>query len=458
MNAQSVSKNADSVTRELAGTKRVADFVVRTRYDELPRNVVERVKICIMDTLGGALGAHKARSVAILRQFAQELGGKEESSLIGIGAKVPCATAAMVGCTMANFLDVDDTAPHRGLHPGGMVIPPALAVAERENSTGKSFIEAVVVGYEVSLRFAWQVDRAGLFRGSGLHGSFASAATAAKLLGLSREETAHALGIAGHHAPMPEIPRVNEGPMSKGCNGWGALNGVTAALLAQKGFTGASTVVDDAGADKSLLANLGEDYELLNVAFKGHCCCRGLHGAVDGAIGLGQKHSLAAEDILAVKVELSSTSVSNYDWYRPRSVEQAQFSAPFTIASVLVDGKFGPEQSTEDRLSDDVILRLGDKVSVTHNAVLDSPTLNTYPAIVKIEAKGGKNYEIRVDVPKGDPGNPYSHEDLRAKFDSLVIPILGTNTTEKVVEYIENLENLSDLSELIKLLSSATDR
>lgn len=436
--------------------------MVTTSFDKLPSNVVAKAKMCTLDILGGALAANDTKSVNCVRRVVQAISGREESTLIGVGVKSPAPLAAWANSVLANALDIDDgsigAGGHAG-HHGAMVVPASLSLAESKGSTGRSFIEAVVIGYEVGIRAGYIVSILLGDTGSGPMGSYGAVAASAKLLGLNEEETANALRIVDAHNPIgsvvipSEIAAVTCGKaMTKGKVGWAVLTGVVAALLAREGFTGLGSIYDDPRIDQALLSNLGREYEMLKVYHKCYCSCRLTHAALDGLLELMQKYDLDAEDVIKVTVGSSST-VTTLNNYRPHTLEEAQFSIPFVIGAALVDGKVAPEQINERRLGDKAILNQADKVKLEVNPTIDASSLGKLGAIVKIEAKGGRTYVTHVDNPKGNIENPFGDDELREKFRSLSTRVLGEEKTEEVIRCVDDLENLSNIRELTKLVN-----
>lgn len=435
----------------------VASFVVKTAVGDWPEGVLTRAKTCVMDALGAALAGLDTKTARIARELAAQMGEGRESSLWGTGIKVPCASAAFANCVAASVLDIDD-GHHIGGHPGAVIIPAALAVGERENVSGKRFLEAVVAGYEVQVRANRMLrtsPKHPFLHGAGTVGSYSVAAACSRILGLSEEKTANALGIAAAHAPLAEAWIIADtGPMTKECMGWGGHTGVMAALLAQKGFTGSLTVFEDGQADGAMTETLGKTYEITNAYFKPHAACRLTHSAIDALLELMRKHSLASRDISKVVVETHKIGIL-LNSKRPVTIEQAQYSYPFVLGAALAEGACGPGQMADAKLSDPAILREADKVHLVHNPSLDSlyPLQGIFVNIVRVETKEEKQHELRMDYPRGDRHNPLTQEELRAKFRALASKKLGEKGARKLEAAIDNLENLPRVGELSEIIS-----
>ncbi|MBI2847115.1 MAG: MmgE/PrpD family protein [Chloroflexi bacterium] len=443
-------------------TRRIANFVAMTNFGKLSPQVVARAKVCIRDVFGTMLGGLGTKTATIARQMAlEELGGREEATVFGAGKKAPCTAAAFANCVAASVLDYDDGHAISGLHPTAVIVPAALALAEREKVSGKTFIEAVVAGCEAGIRanhmFRYSPKHPFL-HGSGAGGSYGAAAACAKILGLDEEGVFNALSIAGAHAPIAEAWIITAtGPMTKECIGWGGLSSVASALLAKRHFTGSLTIYDETETDRSVLETLGKTYEILNLYFKPHTACRITHAAIDAALEIVKKHSITPEKVSKVTVETHKTA-NLLSSRRPVSIEQAQYSFPFVIGAAIAERAVGPRQMQDSRLSDPEILREADKVVLKHNPVFDSLYPGQYPSSVTVETKDGNKYQLRRDIPRGDVKDPLSEEELRAKFYALATNEIGEESTGILSKSIDRLETLTNVGPLIDLLILSTKK
>ncbi len=437
-------------------TQKVVEFVSTTNFPDLPQKVVARARITIKDHLGVMLAAHRDAAVLAAADMALAMGGRTEATMVATGGLTSAGLAAMVNATMTTALDMDDGAYRRCghlAHPGGGVIPGALAVAERQAASGQEFIEAVVIGYEVALRLGWTNALLGVDTTTGMAATYGVAAAAAKLLHLSTTETAHALGIAETHCAWPAI-RVDycHMTMTKGAAGWGAMAGVTAALLAQSGFTGLDTVFDLADAAAEPLAEIGRDWEIMNTYFKPYSSCRLSHAPIDGVLELIGAYHLRPHNIDKIKVAVT-TPAQTWHSYRPADTTEAQFSIPFVVGAAIADGVVGPAQVSESRLADQEILRYADKVEITVDREAESLRPGTCAARVSIETRDGKELETFVPYPRGAPENPMTTAELELKFFDLVTRVMAIDRYRELNECLNNLADLPHVSQLTRLLS-----
>ena len=445
-------------------TRGAAHFITSLELEDLPPQVVARAKLCIMDAVGTMLGGLDTRAARIARGLAESRGGKEEATLFGSGAKVPATQATFANCVAASTLDFDD-GHNLGGHPGSVIVPAALAVAEAQRGSGARLIEAVVAGYEVSIRAMANLHKGEpgpseetpafpatgqAYHNTGTGGAYGAATAAAKLLACNEDETAHALGIAAAHAPSTRPFTIQfMGHMVKEAIGWGGLSGVEAAYLAQHGFTGPNTIFDDEATRGTSVDTLGSNFEIVNGYFKPYPACRTLHAALDATLALVQELSLSADQVSKVKVVVRDrkTTFSNP---RPVSIQQAQFSFPFTIGAILAYGHHGPDTMTEEKLTDPAILRQADKVVMVSNP---SAKLKDRTTDLVIETRDAKTHRRQVVWPKGDPRNPMTDEELTSKFLALATPALGEAGARRALEAIQNLERAGGVEDLVELLN-----
>lgn len=438
-------------------TSDIAEFIVRKGLSDFPRNVISKAKKCFLDFLGVALAGYKTKAGNIITQIVMQMRGTEESTLLGSWVKVPCMSAALANGVMASALDMDDGHRLAVGHCGSVVIPAALAVAERENLPGRNFLEAIILGYETYIKVSSLVSRKShQLHSTGAWGVFGAAAASAKLLDLGKEEVMNALGIAGACAPISNTKISKTGAMVKESIGWAAMTGIAATFLAQRGFTGPPTILggfDDNGA--KLLPSkksLGKDYEILNVYFKPYSSCRWTHPAIDGVKELVEEYELDAEDIrrIIIRTFSEASSLNNYE---PKSSVAAQFSIPYTIGAIVVDKSMGPDQIEEARLNDRKILEIAKKVEIEVDPHIDQMFPLRCASKVEIQTKDGKHFNTEILFPKGDPQNSLSNSELERKFRELTSKILSKGKLKKVIELIKNLENLGTVRELTNYIT-----
>lgn len=451
-------------------TKQLANFVANLSFKGLPTMVIDKGKLCILDTLGVMLAGVPVTSSKIMADFVKGLGGKEESIIIGHRERVPSPHAALANGTAAHCLDFDDWHSKGAVHPGCIVVPAALALAERENVSGKDFLTSVLVGYEVMIRVGMGCLGTGFERGfhpTGTCGPFGAATSACKILGLNADKTANAFGLAGSQgAGLMEFQK-SDGWVKRMHAGWAALGGVVSALLAKSDYTGPVTVLEgEYGFCKAysskydlnaIVEKLGEEFELMNLQFKIYPCCSELFSSIDAALEIVRRHKIKPEDV--EKVRVRSITIASKLCSEPRdrkcqpqTVVDAQFSLPYCVAAAIVKGKVSIAEYTDEAIKNPKIIGLARKVETIVDPELDKMFPGQAPAIVEITTKSGEEYSYRVNNSKGTPADPLTEEELKDKFKTCAQQIFEETRVEKLISAIMKLEELKNIKELTELL------
>ena len=294
----------------------LADYIANSSFDNLPPEVIHRVKLCIRDSIGCSLAGSTTNVGKILIETIEDLSGNNPSTIMGSGSKTSPPYAAFVNGNMADICELNDAY-------GATIIEPAIAVGELVKATGKELINACCLGYEVSGRIGTAVrptlSRRVIAHGSGGHQTFGTVTAASKLLGLSKEMIANALGIAGANAPLPCNMKTIEGElgnssMVKNNFGSASLVGVLSAILAKNGFTGPPDIFEGDtgfwkmyGSDRCDFAriteNLGTKYVVMDTGFKFYSACGATFGALDALESIMQKHQIVAEDVEKIVIK-----------------------------------------------------------------------------------------------------------------------------------------------------------
>lgn len=450
--------------------------IVATEYDHLPAEVITSTKRFILDTLGVAIAGSSAPGCPAVADMVQDWGGKEESTVIVYGGKVPSLNAALANSMMSRALDFCDTHDDCLLHANTSVLWPALAIAEmRGGIGGKDLVAAVALGVDLMCRIALAVkDNPAGWSITTTAGAFGSTASAGKLLGLSQKQMVDAFGIVYSQA-AGNVQCIIDGALSvRMQQAFAAKAGVLSALLAQRGITGAKNVLEgkfgffslyEGGRwqRKWLTEGLGEHYEGTNLSIKPYPCCRGNHGAIDATLSLVQTHGLRAEDIEEVIAYLPQgpcNTVGKPFQLRESPQVDVQFSIYYTLATAIVRGDVGVGDFAEEKIRDPYIHQVANKIRcLPHEGVEDPRAL--LPVTVEIKTKDGRKYTKRVDYAKGHPKNPMTDEECIAKFrkcsEYAARPLSGNNLNE-VIDMVEHLDKVQDAGKLIELCTTKERR
>jgi 2-methylcitrate dehydratase PrpD len=446
-----------------------------TEFDDLPQKVVDETKKQILDLLGVAIGGFSQRGAKELRELVLDWGGEKESSVIGTSVKVPAPNAAHANATMAHCLDYDDVHEKAVMHSGVAIIPTCLAMAEFKGDdffSGKDLITAVALGVDMMCRLALATTPGKSPIELGWHlttlfGFLGVAGTAARILGLDEEGIVNAIGIA-YHQSCGNSQTVRDGALAKRLGpGFAVKGGITAALLAEKGVTGAHNSLEgdyglynlymrgDYGPD-ILREDIGIRFEGMNVAIKPYPCCRGIHPAIDAALALKNENKIKKEDIKEIIIYVTEAHYSllcspESVKCNPRNPVDAQFSIPWGVATAIANGQVTLDDYTETAIKSDVIKEITKKMRIRKDNGLRRPD-KMEPTRVEIKTSEGNDYSKVVEHPLGSLERPMTFEDCSRKFRDCAKQ-LGDEKKDKVMEMVGQLDKLSHIGELFPLLS-----
>ncbi|MFZ5634287.1 MAG: MmgE/PrpD family protein [Bacillota bacterium] len=457
--------------------EKIADFVQRTRYENIDGNTLWRAKMCILDMLGVIMAAWPEQSTQILFRLLRRYGGAQESSVLGSGEKLPAAHAAMMNSAMGHSLELEDHHSHkRSLnHPGVCTIPPALAIAEREGKNGRDFLTAVVLGYEVGSRIS-AATRLGVlnlergFHESSVCGPFSAATVTGKLLGSRAAILAQAYGICGSLAAGSMEFKSSEAWSKRLQVGNASRNGVLAVELAADGFTGPPTVfegkhgfyhsyVHEGNYDLArITGGLGETWDINNIQYKPFACAGVLHSAVTAACKARQSYRFNPDEIRSIIVRTASKVVEEYarpaeKKVSPENPVGAQFSLQYSVAVMIVRGKALLEEFSPGAIRDPEILRVAALVTPQAEPAIDAGWPGIDPTEISIYLHDGREIHTRVEEAKGDLANPVTDGELLAKFKELTAPCLSPAAADRAIEMCQNLEIISNINELTNALT-----
>ena len=413
-------------TRELAG------WISRLRHADLSSRTREVVRTLLLDTLGCGVYGYATPWAAKLLEWARAGAPKKaEATVWGDAApSLRASDAALVNGTSIHAFELDDYHQAK-LHPGAVVIPAAVAMAEKLGSSGEQLVTAIAAGYEVMIRTSLALNpSAARLRGwhlTGVCGPLGAAAACASLMKLNEEQTAWALGLAGTQGSGLWAFNA-DGTMSKRFHaGRAAQSGVMAAELAALGFTGPTQIYEfhdggvlkafsDASDPAPLTRDLGAVFHLDSTSIKPYSCCGSTHSYVDAALELRRRLGTPWDPNRPVKLGMAKVVdvQCGFD-YVPGSALNAQMSMRYVVAATLLEGQALPPQFADTKIADPVLTGLAGRIRCEHDPALDKLYPKRFAAWVAAQDKG---QWVRVDVldPLGSPANPVDREGVIAKF------------------------------------------
>jgi 2-methylcitrate dehydratase PrpD len=458
-----------TVTATATAAETLADFCAGLRWNALEPAVQQRTRELLLDLVGVALAGARQPSSPPAAQAALALGGSGRADVIGTSARTGAAWAALANGTAAHAVELDDVTTESSLHPGVAVMPAAIALAQELRAEPVRLMEAIVAGYEVTMRVGNALNPASAyargFHPTGVAGVFGAAMAAAHLLELAVDRRSLALGIAGTMA-SGSLEYLSDGAWTKRLNaGWAGHAGITAARLAQAGFNGPRSVFEgrlgvlhaysDAALPARLVERLGDPLQVMLVSIKPYACCRYNHGLIDCMLALRARVSDVSEvqeirlGVLSGGALLVADPIEQKR--SPRGVVDAQFSAPYAACAALVFGSGGIDVYSPSCMEDPRLRALLPKVTCYRDQSLDRQYPQRWPAEASILMRSGEVLTHRVEFATGEPENPVSLEALRAKF----IALAERPDAEALAARLLTLDTAADLQVLEEALRAA---
>jgi len=406
----------------------LAAFASQLQYSDIPEEVSLRCEDLFLDTMASILAGSGARAVKAMGKYAEVMGpasGKSEDFVNRRGTSP--VFAAMVNAAAAHVVEQDDVHNGSVFHPAAVIFPPALAVAQALGASGKDFITASVVGYEVGIRIGEFLGRSHykIFHTTGTAGTVAAAVTVGRLLKLTPEQMLHAIGSAGTQAAgLWEFLR--DAADSKQLHtAHAAANGLASAYLALEGFTGARRILEGAqgmAAGMSTDANpaklvdrLGTRWALPETSFKFHASCRHTHPAADALQQAMKQHKLKASDIASVITHVHQGAIDVLGPVTdPQTVHQSKFSMGTVLALIALRNS-ADLAGFDGALKDAAVANFRDRVTMELDEEVDTAYPQRWIGKVTVQTTDGRSLTGRVDEPKGDPGNTLSRAEIEHK-------------------------------------------
>ncbi len=450
----------------MGATARLAEFIVKSRWEDLPSAAIDAATRAILDSVGVMLAGSVEPPARIIQRIAEGEGGAPLCTVLGTRLRTGGVWAALANGTAGHALDFDDTNFALLGHPSVPLLATALAAGELSLVDGRALIHAFLVGFEVETTLAEVMNPAHYARGwhaTATLGTLGAAAAAARLLGLDPGETRSALAIAASQASGL---KENFGTMTKPFHaGHAARGGLLAALLAREGFTGSDIAIEGPqgylrvlGSQRedpaTILERLGEPWKILatGVAVKPYPSCACTHSIIAGLLELRRIHSLRAEDIAEVTVGVNPLVPDILIRHDPRTGLEGKFSAEFCAAAALVDGSVGIATFKDERTADPAIRNLMGRVKMVVDPTIPSDLEHHMWTRLKVTLAGRQTLEIPPREVPGHPSAPLSPEALLAKFTDCAGRVLARDRVDSIAEMLEGLEGCPDLRSLTAIL------
>ncbi|PKP60928.1 MmgE/PrpD family protein [Candidatus Atribacteria bacterium HGW-Atribacteria-1] len=452
----------------------IGDFYASIDFESLPEPVVLKARRVLVDFLATmAVGIKIGPIVPVLSHYFIRTGGIEESTILGIGKKLPAANAAFCMGAIGHSVELDDGHRFGTCHPAAAVIPAALTIGERNQKNFKEVITAIIKGYDAMLRVARSINPSHnpshLNRGfhtTGTAGAFGSAIACAHLLGMNGLDTTYCLSLAGLQS-CGLVEMLHDHPSIKPIQpGRAASAGVMAGDLVILGAKSPRTLFEgkhgwlkamtDQYSEEALIGELGQRWEILYTYTKLYPTCRHCHPAIDLAIAIrGELINVDLSEIKDINVKTYSVAISEVaEIVVPSNFEEALFSMPFSLAIALREGDVGLHHFSQANLRDESLIKLAKKVHISLDKEMDS----NYPlhrgAILQIILNDGKSFEKQNQLPKGEPELPLTDDELFGKISRITSPfyqkVFSKRLWQIVIDSDINQVQYAEIIELFK--------
>jgi len=443
-------------------SQKLAQFFCALRYEDLSGTLVDQIKAFFLDWLGSAVAGLSQPPTQMMLSLANDMKGAEEATIIPNNSRHLPLVAALVNGASSHVVEMDDLHRQSIFHPAASILPAVFAAAEKGHVSGRNLILGILAGYETGIRAALAAGKSHyeFWHTTATCGTFGAAAGAAKVLGIESEPFVWSLGSAGTQSSgLWEF--LTEGAMSKQLHtGKSSMNGLMAALLAQKGFTGSSRIFEGEKGflratsddyDLNILTNgLGETFHTARNSLKYYASCGHTHSAIEAALKAWREVNLDLAAIRSITVYIYQEALDLLEDVEAHTPYLAKFNLPFCVATALNFGHVDLDDFTTDKLTHSEILRLMGAISVKGDPELTRLYPQKWPTRVEIELTNGRRYSGYCEYPKGDPENPISEKELIEKFNKLCADIITKDEQDRIIDLALNLEKVDDVRNIFQ--------
>ncbi|MFQ5407777.1 MAG: MmgE/PrpD family protein [Anaerolineales bacterium] len=449
-------------------SRKMAEFAANLQYDDIPPEALHEAKRFLLDSMGCALAAVHNEDMQAMFRFTEKLGGAPEATVIGNGLRTNAPNAALMNCLLTRALDYNDIYWEQDPSHPSDIIGAALAAAEANDKDGRAVLVAILIAYELEMRWCHAADPG--IREVGWHHAtltqFVSPLAAGRMYNLNVDQLVAAVGISGSsHFTLGGVVAGHLTNMKNTADPLAAQAGVLAALMAREGYTGPVEVIEGKEGlievlnnvtwrPDELLKGLGRDFLITRCGYKAFPSEALTHQPITAALKIRQQHHLTARDIDAVLVETTTRGadiLSDPSKYRPETKETADHSLPYVIAAALADGNVLPDSFSDEKLKDPAIRDLLGKIKVIADPEIDALFPGVKRARVTITTTAGDKHTVQTDVARGSPQDPLSDEEIVAKFRANAHRVLNAAEQDRAIAAVWELEQCPHLGEFTRL-------
>ena len=419
------------------------NYIINTKWQDLPENVKNRLKGCFIDLLGALISGSVSEQFKVGLSLAENLFGLGEVAVIGSNKKLSFIGSATAMGHSSNAFDIDDGHNETRAHHGTSFIGPILAISYEKNITLKEFLTALLVAYECSIRSGKAImEYYNFAHSSGTFGAVGSVIGVGKVLGFTKEQLNNAISVAEFNAPLvPGIRSVEYPSMNKDGVPFGVMVGLLAIKETLFGFTGNKNLLESEEYKKYLL-DLGKNYEVMNLYFKPYPCCRWAHPAIDACLSVMKKENISASNIkkVTIKTFKRATMLSKI---KPTTSDEAQYNIAYPVASSIVYGDFTIDKIQKQALNDSKTLEMMDKLSFEVDDIIDSKFPTQRICRAEITTNDNKKYISQDCEPRGEAKENIDIKWLSDKFLRTTSFVLSKDNAKKILSLVTENENIT---------------
>ena len=450
-------------------SREMAQFACRLQFEDIPKEAVHEAKRFLLDSMGCALAAVPNRDIQAMYRYIERLGGTPEATVIGKGLRTNAPNAALMNCLLTRALDYNDIYWQQDpSHPSDL-IGVALAVAEANGKTGRDVLIAIIIAYELVMRWC-HAAKPGI-REVGWHHAtltqFVSPLVAGRLYDLDIDQLAAAVGISGScHFTLGGVVAGHLTNMKNTADPLASQAGVFAAMMASEGYAGPVEVIEGKEGLVEVISNvkwnmhellrgLGDEFLITTCSYKAFPSEALTHQPISATLNLCRKHRITVEDVEDVLVETTTRGadiLADQSKYNPETKDTADHSLPYVVAVAIADGTVLPSSFTEERIQDPKLRRLMKKINVVSDSEIDALFPKIKRARVTIITKSGQRYTSQTDVAKGGPEDPLTDDEIIAKFRANTEGILSHECVDEIINTTWRFESLKGVSDYMALL------
>jgi 2-methylcitrate dehydratase PrpD len=445
-------------------TRALARFAAQIRFSDLPRSLVDNLKITVLDTIGAAFVGSLQPWARRILTVARGLGGTPEALVVGQSWRTDVARAAFANGVLIGAFECE---PLTGSHASGTVLPAALAVCERERLDGSAFLTALAVGFEVSARIARTavgLETVRGFHNPGTQGPFGAAAAVGKLYGFDEERLTDALGIAGSSSAGLLEFAWSGGDTKRLHLGRAGQLGLESALLARQGVRGPATVLEGRYGYfnafstpprlEKLVEGLGTAWAIEPPSLKSYATHVTQQAVVAALQDLKGDHPLDPKTITRVVIRGAPRIMEERHSARePQDVLGGQYSLPFTTAVALTRDMSNPLVYDADAVADPIVRDLARRIELVPLPEEAHETPGFWPAEITVEC-GARRHSVHTRPHKGSPSNPFTWDEAGEKFRRYAASVLGAPQATAIIGAVGALGSGADLSDLARWLAA----